>query len=1054
MSSSGFNITITGDSNDSDLVLGSASGSITENLSVDLKPLETKTTTLETKTSTLETKTATLETKTATLETKTATLETKTATLETSMNSVELNDVKAALQSLPGLYTKVGPSSGNPFFVYRFDEVTDDPLKIRFRWWGVKSTASPSDNLVVGSSEWDSWVDNSSNTVLSYDTQFSFAGYSHNPPGIILDHDWIPNLNTLSSISHVKREKAFIYNNSNKRWYHLDNRVYVKISQANWSAEKAKYVSSGANNYKVSDVHNTVGQSFYYPNVDISYLTWAEQSVTLNGVTGPRYEVQGIVTRFDFGLQESGRSYYSGLYYFENDVNVQEQIKALETQNTNLLMENKLLQQEVVLNRGPMAPHLPIVATNNTGGYSKSGNSYKLGFNSYSEFKNYNNETVQKIRFLDHGYNQSKFTEKIIKNTKYTSTLIDVNQTASLGVLSRDPSVNGVLFAPGFSDQVFFNDASYNGKIVQIFNYRNEFNSMLKQEAIDNSNNMIFIFNFPNAYGRDLDAHYPTKCSTYNLYDLSGSTVLETSMNLLGDVSNGPIVHSFYDFPFASTSVKSVSTKIKSIKAANPTKNSTIYIRGFDYLSTNILTPLLSEFSKDEIVLGYFSIQPTDTLLNLNGVRAISPFYLDTNSDFYDFTQFYDTGYANCNDDFQFLNGLMANILIDKIYQDAGEGNDSSFAAVSAAANNLNITNADLSAAGFGNPLYNDISGSQLGDNLWVLRYNSSNHLQKKQIHTSQELTNPVGQALTTLLSDISNIDGFKPHQYDLVPFSSFTFNSVSYFNDINNNKSLALEMPVVYGGFAKSTNPIYGRFDPITGVPFGLTRTQYQNWYDSCGNVIIRNAFNDLSLNNVNYYDLVTLGPAYAGWFKEQWSVIDNSYIDFSVNQPIRGFGDWKSVISNLGATTASSSAQNLLRDLSNQLFNSFEYNTPTIDLGYNFNTQTTATHVYDVSYIEPISVFNLFLNENMLQSLSEVDRTQILTCISNNYPLANANSDALDISARAIMNADASFTVYTTFDSSGEIQGFIQTAWNEVLSTKSADFSMVYQSMMNFAV
>tara|TARA_R110002074_G_scaffold323838_1_gene494276 strand:+ start:51 stop:3155 length:3105 start_codon:yes stop_codon:yes gene_type:complete len=1034
MSSSGYNISITGDSNDSDLVLGSGSGSITENLSVDLTPLETKT---------------------ATLETKTATLETKTATLETSMNSVEMNDVKAALQSLPGLYTKVGPAPpANPFFVYRFDEVTNDPLKIKFRWWVTKSTASSSSNLVVGSSEWDSWVGNSSNTVLNFDTQFSFAGYSHNPPGIILDHDWIPALDPSSAISSIKREKAFIYNNSNKRWYHLDDRVYVKISQANWVAEKARYVSGKANKYKVSDIHNIVGQSFYYPNVDVSYLTWAEQSVTLNGVSGPRYEVQGIVTRFVFGLKESGRSYYSGSFYYENDVNVQEQIKSLETLNTNLVLENKLLQQEVLLNRGPMAIHLPIVATNNTGVFSKGGNAYKLGFNSYGEFKNYNGDAVQKIRFLDHGYNQTKFTEKIIKNLKYTSTLIDVNQTASLGILSKDPSINGVLFAPGHSDQVFFNDPSYNSKIIPIFNYRNEFDSMLKQETIDNSNNMIFIFNLPNAYGHDLDAHYPTKCSTYNLYDLSGTTVLDTSLNLSGDVSNGPIVHSFYDFPAASSTVKSICTKIKLIKAANLAKNSTIYVRGFDFYSTTVLTVLLTEFSKDEIVLGYYSIQPPDTLLDLNGVRVISPFYLDTNTEFYDFTQFYDTGYTKCNDDYNFINGAITNMLIDKIYQSAGSGNDASFAAVTAAANNLNVTNADLTAAGFGNALYNDISGSELGDNLWVLRYNSSNHLQKKQIVTSQELTNPVGQALITLLSDISNIDGFKPHQYEIVPYSSFSYDSASYFNDINDNKLLAIEMPVVYGDFATSSNPVYARFAPIGSLPFSVNRTQYKNWNDSCGNVIIRNALNDLSFNNVNCYDLVTLGPAYAGWFKEPWSVIDNSYIDFSVNQPIRGFGNWKKTLAELGATTASSTAANMLTGLSNELFNSFEYNTPTIDLGYHFNTQTTATHVYDVSYIEPISVFNLFLNENMLQSLSEVDRTQILTCISNNYPLANANSDALDVSARAIMEADASFTIYETFDTSGEIQGMIQTAWNEVLTTKSADFSMVYQSMMNFAV
>ena len=89
MTSSGFNISISGDSNDSNLVLGSSSGSITETTSANLTSLETKTATLETKTTSLETKTVTLETKTATLETKTTSLETKTATLETKTASLE-----------------------------------------------------------------------------------------------------------------------------------------------------------------------------------------------------------------------------------------------------------------------------------------------------------------------------------------------------------------------------------------------------------------------------------------------------------------------------------------------------------------------------------------------------------------------------------------------------------------------------------------------------------------------------------------------------------------------------------------------------------------------------------------------------------------------------------------------------------------------------------------------------------------------------------------------------------------------------------------------------
>ena len=1051
MSGESFTISITGDSNDSNLVLASASGVITENTSANLGVLEGKVTALEAKDVVFASDLDKLVVADSSFTLDINNLQEDVVNLKNDSLVLEKMDIQSAISQLSYSWTQFSR------FAYQLEPVVNDTTKLRLKWYEANSGSFPTD-LIVGSDSWNTWIKNTDNAVMTYDHDVKVNGYSSNPPGIILDSDWAENLDSTKNISEIKKENAIVYNPINRQRYHLDKKNIIKFKEEKWESQKQKFINYNVNNYKVSDIHNDPTHSLYFPNVDISYLDWAEQSVTINNVTGPRYAVQGITTEFTFLMIERGFPFFDGTTIFKHDVKNNEKFNELEKNIEALEMNNKLLKQEVALNRGVMEKTLPIYPLPVTGSFNVLGENSKLGVNAYKEFLNFNGEDGEKIRIVDSKYDSPTLINKVLKKLKYETPLICTLHTDAAKLVIQDNSINATLLMPGVWDQEFY-DLSKNPKytntsnVVEVYNHRNELNALLKQEALDNSNSVIYTINLSNEYGRDLNERFEELCSLYSIYDLSGETsVVDVSVNIAGgDISNGPIAHVFvHSTTNLEESVKNIITKIKTIKQAHSSKKHIIFLRSFDKFAESTLSKLMENFDNNEIVLNKYSCPRPPFAKSLKNIRVVTPFFLDMNCEFYEFCQFYDTNYLTSNNNISFNNELFNTIILNKIYENVTD--DTSFVEINNSAKNFNLTNTDLSAAGFGNPLYNDISGSVLGDNIWVLRYDSNDNLVKKQIHTTQELTNPVGDAMVTLLNDISNVDGFKPHQYEIVPYSKFNYYLPGYLEDLNNNISLALETPITYANGGSEINPIYARFAPITGTPFGLNRTQYNNWFDSCGNKIINDTLKELSFNNINYYDLVTLGPALTGWFKEKWNVIDNSYIDFSANQPIRAFGDFKAVLTNLGATTEGSPASQLLIDLSNGKFNSFEYSTPSIDVGYKFNTQTKATVVYDVSYIEPLGVFNLLLNNDMLNSLEQSDKDHILTCISNNYVLANAKSDSRDASNLEII--DASFTILEVFDTSGEIHDMIESAWNKVLLEKSADFSMVYHSMQNFKV
>lgn len=250
---------------------------------------------------------------------------------------LENQNILSSITPLVGLKTAIIGRDNKAYYIYEFENFENDPLKLKFKWWQAINNSTYIPGTVVGSDEFNTWRDNSSNTVEVLETGLDFAGYSNypDPTGIVLNHDWIDISNEkVKDYNSIKRENAFIYNNSNKRWYHLDRRIYVKISEANWNDISNNYFD--ASNIKVQDIHYDVGQSIYQPDNSMTYYHWAIQDVSYtdtSGVekSGKRYEVEGVVIRFALGLVSRTNQYFSGTFYYDQDIEVLSKIRTTDT---------------------------------------------------------------------------------------------------------------------------------------------------------------------------------------------------------------------------------------------------------------------------------------------------------------------------------------------------------------------------------------------------------------------------------------------------------------------------------------------------------------------------------------------------------------------------------------------------------------------------------------------------------------------------------------------------------------------------------------------------
>jgi len=227
-----------------------------------------------------------------------------------------------------------------------------------------------------------------------------------------------------------------------------------------------------------------------------------------------------------------------------------------------------------------------------------------------------------------------------------------------------------------------------------------------------------------------------------------------------------------------------------------------------------------------------------------------------------------------------------------------------------------------------------------------------------------------------------------------------------------------------------------------FTAVPFGPEVKEYLAWlYQGGGEELYREIY---ARHNIHAMHCGLHSPEGSGWFREP---IEN--MEDLEGLKMRFFGLGARVMEKLGVSTQLLAGGDIFPALELGTIDATEYSMPAIDLNQGF--YQIAKHYYFPGWHQPTSLFELIVNMDRWNALSEVQKTQVETVCSANFTYGTALSEAMQ--ADALKELEARGVVFHEW--SPEMLDAFREAWNEVAAEEAAkdeDFAAVLQSLESF--
>ena len=241
--------------------------------------------------------------------------------LETSMNSVETNlETTSNIGLLDGHFSLVINPLNTILFCDYF-KLEDGVLKLRRYRPNANTTPSRIDMV---------WWLNTDNAKLEHEIPLIYVGKTSE--GYEFTSEWNPNIHPIeiSNTLALKMEKI-VLNPETLKNHAYDKEWLIKKTTAGWNVEKPLYLANDANT------------TLWTGNdgVDVSFTVYAEQSVTIDGVTGPRYRVQGIPLFTRFALIKNSLDKFS--HSLINNLNKDVNLRTTTLETSMNLVENNVI---------------------------------------------------------------------------------------------------------------------------------------------------------------------------------------------------------------------------------------------------------------------------------------------------------------------------------------------------------------------------------------------------------------------------------------------------------------------------------------------------------------------------------------------------------------------------------------------------------------------------------------------------------------------------------------------------------------------------------------
>ena len=256
------------------------------------------------------------------------------------------------------------------------------------------------------------------------------------------------------------------------------------------------------------------------------------------------------------------------------------------------------------------------------------------------------------------------------------------------------------------------------------------------------------------------------------------------------------------------------------------------------------------------------------------------------------------------------------------------------------------------------------------------------------------------------------------------------TFDAVSYG---------ALDSAWSSPGFWSGKVPALQMF---AAVPFGPDAPEYMAWYYNGGGKEIHEDI--YHKHNIHGIVCGISPPEASGWFKEEIKTIDDLQ-----GLRMRFFGLGAHVMSKLGVSTQLLATGDIFPALELGAIDATEFSVPAVDQKLGFNK--IAQHYYFPGWHQQTTFFELMVNLEKWNELSDQQQAQIYTTCGDNMRFSIAEGEALQ--AEAINTLKESGTIFHVWPD--EILDAFEVAWYEVAkeeSAKDADFKRAWQSLQTF--
>lgn len=225
--------------------------------------------------------------------------------------------------------------------------------------------------------------------------------------------------------------------------------------------------------------------------------------------------------------------------------------------------------------------------------------------------------------------------------------------------------------------------------------------------------------------------------------------------------------------------------------------------------------------------------------------------------------------------------------------------------------------------------------------------------------------------------------------------------------------------------------------------VPFGPAAAEYLAWFYFGGG---KGLFEEI-YHTYNIHGVVcgVVAPEASGWFRQPIETVEELG-----GTTIRFLGLGARVLEKLGVSTTLQTAGDIHPALESGEIDGTEFSMPAIDLNLEFHQ--IAKNYYFPGWHQQASLFDLMINLDEWNALTETQRAQIEAACGDSVRFGLAEGEAIQISAIQELQEEHGVEIRQW---SPEIIAALEQAWTEVTDELAADnenFARVWESLSTF--